>query len=256
MNRWKKACQLFLFFCPPGPNIGVAKGYFLALILFGVAAALFLIVPPVTGAGLTEAPPVDQLTAKMQETYEKTQDLTAKFVQELTILSMKTTEREEGTVYFKKPGRMHWEYRQPKSGKVFKRLVVNPRKAWLYVPEDHVVYVQDAEAMYRSGLIVRLLTGVGSLRDDFHIEYATPDARDRDGHYRLVLSPKRDDMGVSRLHLTVDRNTLQIIQCHFPDAYGNLTRLSFLNIGVNRGLSESLFHFKPPSGVEIITVGP
>jgi outer membrane lipoprotein carrier protein len=256
MNCWKKSCHFFLFFCLRLPNIRVAKGYFLSFVLLAQAAAIFLIVPWATGAGAAEAPPIDQLTAKMQETYDKTQDLTARFVQELTIASMKTTEREEGTVYFKKPGRMYWEYRKPKSDIIFKKLVVNPEKAWLYVPEDHVVYVQDAKAMYRSRLVIRLLSGMGSLGEDFRIEYATPEATDREGNYQLVLTPKQNDMGVDRLHLTVDQNTLQIVQCRFPDAYGNLTRLSFRNVKINNRLSESLFHFKPPPGVDILPVAP
>jgi outer membrane lipoprotein carrier protein len=256
MNRWKKSCRCFLFFCFCLPKDRVGKGYFFSFVLLAQAVAVCLFIPWATGARAAETPPLDQLTAKMQEAYDKTQDLTARFVQELTLASLKTTEREEGTVYFKKPGRMYWEYRQPKSGKIFKQLVVNPEKAWLYVPEDSVVYVQDASAMYRSKLSIRLLSGVGSLREDFHIAYAMPEATDREGHYQLVLTPKQGDLGVEKLLLTIDRNSLQIVQCRFPDAYGNLTRLTFQNIVINKRLPESLFQFKAPQGVEIISAGP
>jgi outer membrane lipoprotein carrier protein len=151
-----------------------------------LAAVLLLTVPSMTGAGAAETIPLGQLTAKMQETYDKTQDLKATFVQELTIASMKKTEREEGTVYIKNPRRMYWEYTRPKS----KKLIVNPQKAWLYVPEDHVVYVQDADAMYQSALIVRFMSGIGKLQEDFQIEYATPESTDKEGHYLLVLIPR------------------------------------------------------------------
>jgi len=248
MNPLKKSCHFFWF--PRRFYFRMLKGYSPYFVLSLLAMAIALMIPWMTRAGAAERPPLELLTAKMQETYGSTQDLTAKFVQELTLASIKKTEREEGTVYFKNPGRMYWEYTRPKS----KKLVVNPQKAWLYVPEDHVVYVQDAEALYQSKVILRFLSGMGKLREDFQIEYAAPQATDKEGHYLLVLTPKQADLGIDRLHLTVDRNSFQILQCRFSDAFGNLTRIRFHNISTNKQLPESLFHFKPPRGVEIFNV--
>ncbi len=250
MNPLKKSCQFFaLSRCY---NFRILKGNSPFFVLSMLAAVILLTIPSMTCAVAAETVPLEQLTAKMQETYDKTQDLKATFVQELTIQSIKKTEREEGTVYIKNPKRMYWEYTRPKS----KKLVVNPKKAWLYVPEDHVVYIQDADAMYKSTLIIRFMSGIGKLQEDFQIEYAAPEATDKEGHYLLVLTPKKADLGIDRLHLTVDRNSFQIVQCRFSDAYGNLTRIRFQNIRTNNQLPESLFHFKPPQGVEIFNVAP
>jgi outer membrane lipoprotein carrier protein len=250
MNPLKKSCHLFARSWRY--NLRILKGKSPFFTLSVLAAALLLTIPSMTCAGAAETVPLEQLTAKMQETYDKTQDLKATFVQELTLASMKKTEREEGTVYIKNPRRMYWEYTRPK----FKKLVVNPQKTWLYVPEDHVVYVQDADAMYQSALIVRFMSGIGKLQEDFQIEYAAPESTDKEGHYLLVLIPRRADLGIDRLYLTVDRNSFQIVQCRFSDAYGNLTRIRFQNIRTNNQLPESLFHFKPPRGVEIFNVAP
>lgn len=248
MNPPKKSCRIFEV--SRHFNFRMLKGYSPFFALSVLAAVIFLALPWVNCAGAVETASLEQLTADMQETYDQTQDLQAAFVQELTIVSIKKTEREEGTVYFKNPGRMYWEYTRPKS----KKLVVNPQKAWLYVPEDLVVYVQDAQAMYQSKVILRFLSGVGKMREDFQIEYAAPQATDKEGHYLLVLTPKQADMGIDRLHLTVDRKSFQILQCSFSDAFGNLTRIRFRNIRTNNRLPESLFHFKPPRGVEIFNV--
>jgi len=204
------------------------------------------------GEGAAAEPlPLEQLTIKMQEVYDQTKDLKARFIQELTIQSIKKTDREEGTVYFKHPKRMYWEYTRPKS----KKLVINPQKAWLYIPDDRVVYIQDTEAMYKSKLIVRFLSGFGKLREDFQITYAQ-DSMDKEGNHQLVLIPKQTGLGVDRLNLTVDRSSFQIVQCSFTDAYGNLTRIRFQNIRINNQLPESLFYFKPPQGVEIFNIAP
>jgi outer membrane lipoprotein carrier protein len=205
-----------------------------------------------TGSEAAETMPLDQLISKMQETYDKTLDLKAKFVQELTIQSIRKTEREEGVVYFKNPQRMRWEYTIPKS----KKLVINPRKAWLYVPEDRVVYVQDAESIYKSKLVIRFLSGIGRLQEDFLIRYAEPEIRDKEGNILLVLIPKQTGLGIERLNMTVDQESFQILQCRFSDAFGNITRIRFRNIKTNNQLPESLFHFKPPRGVEIFNIAP
>jgi len=248
MNPWKKSCQLFVLL--QRYNFRMLMGYSPFSTLSVLAAVILLTIPSMTWAGAVATVPLEQLTAKMQETYDKTQDIKATFVQELTIQSIRKTEREEGAVYFKNPGRMYWEYTRPKS----KKLVVNPQKAWLYVPEDHVVYVQSAEALYQSKVILRFLSGVGKLREDFEIKYAAPQVTDKEGHHLLVLTPKQAGMGIDRLHLTVDRKSFQILQCSFSDAFGNLTRILFQNIRINNQLPESLFYFKPPRGVEIFNV--
>jgi outer membrane lipoprotein carrier protein len=191
---------------------------------------------------------LEQLIAKAQEAYEKTADLKARFIQEVTIRSMNKTEREEGTVYFKNPKRMLWEYQKPKE----KKLVINARKAWLYLPEDRMVYVQDAEALYRSRAAVRFLSGIGKLSEDFQIRFTKDAPLDERGNYLLTLTAKEAGSAIDRLDLSVDAKTFQISRCSFNDAYGNTTRLDFSNIRVNSGVSDKLFDFKPPAGVEIV----
>jgi outer membrane lipoprotein carrier protein len=191
--------------------------------------------------------PLEQLTSKMQSTYENTQDFKANFTQELVIKSIGKTEREEGTVYFKNPGKMLWDYVKPKA----KKLVINPQKASLYVPADRAVYVQDSANIYKSKVIIRFLSGIGKLGDDFEIKYSEPEAVDKEGRYLLTLVPKSPDLGVEKLFLVIEPASFRILQCSFTDSFGNLTRIRFRNIRINSRLPDRLFSFKPPRGVEI-----
>lgn len=193
---------------------------------------------------------LEQLIAKAQESYEKTVDLQARFVQEVTIRSMKKTEREEGKVYFKNPRMMLWDYLKPKS----KKLIINAQKAWLYIPEDRMVYVQNAEDVYRSRTAVRFLSGLGKLSEDFQIRFSKDSPQDDEGNYHLTLTAKEQGAGMDRLQLTVDGKTFQITQCRFNDAYGNTTRLRFSDIRLNTGLPDKLFTFKAPEGVEVVSM--
>jgi len=238
------------FFCRERITSGKVWKSFLLCIL--TAGFIFL-----TGIFLSlplhaEALPLDELIEKIQSSYEKAEDLKARFIQETTIKSIRKVEREEGTVCFKKPRKMLWDYSRPKS----KKLIINPRKAWLYIPEDNLVYIQDAGKILDSQLVIRFLTGVGRLKDDFLVRFARPHERDAAGNYLLDLKPRSagPTAGIERLSLTVGGDDYQIIACSLRDTYGNLTRITFRNITINNNLSDSLFTFSPPPGTIVQTV--
>jgi outer membrane lipoprotein carrier protein len=193
---------------------------------------------------------LEQLTARTQEIYEKTSDLKASFIQEVTIKSMKKTEREEGVVTFKNPRMMLWDYLKPKA----KKLVINAQKAWLYVPEDRMVYVQNADDVYRSRMAVKFLSGIGKLSDDFQIRFTKDNPLDAEGNYNLALTAKEAGGGIEKLYLIVDGKTFQITQCRFNDAFGNTTRLRFSDIRLNTGVSDKFFTFTTPAGVEEVSM--
>ena len=232
MNFQKKMCQI-------DPRFSTKK---ICSLLMLLSLFLMLFAPLRASAG---PPPIDELVAKIQETYEKTEDMKALFIQDVTIKALKKTEREEGTFYFKKPRMMRWDYELPKP----KKLIINEKKMWLYVPEDRVAYVQDTKDTLDSRTIIKFLSGMGKIGEDFHLRYSDPPVNDS-GDYLLILTPKSKELGVDKLYLTVDASDVRMKECMFTDFYGNITRLTFKNIKINNGLPSKLFTFAPPAGVE------
>ncbi len=198
------------------------------------------------GIGRAEMP-ISELVTRIQENYEQTTDLKAGFVQESTLKTTRRTEREEGTVYFKKPRKMLWDYSRPQK----KKLVINAKTAWLYVPEDKMAYVQDSKNVFTSGQAIRFLAGIGKLKDEFNIRYAKPQ-QDGSGNYLLEMTPRAGaEAGARKLIATVDPKTFFIIGANFRDSFGNSTTIRFHNIKTNNELPDTLFIFEPPAGVEI-----
>jgi outer membrane lipoprotein carrier protein len=240
-------CRFFSFF-----NIKNTKKIYGRWCGYSIKAAgimiYLLLFPSVQAIG--GPPPLKDLIAKTQERYEKTVDLKARFIQEVTIKAMNKTDREEGTVYVKNPRRMLWNYSKPKA----KKLIINPQNAWLYIPEDRVVYIQDTDTIYKSKLAVKFLSGIGKLGEDFHINFSRPEPADGKGNYLLTLTPFNSDTGIDKMYLTVDQNNFQIIQFSFTDLYGNVTRIRLTDIKINNNLSDKLFSFKPPPNVEIFNM--
>lgn len=215
----------------------------------GIICTLFIILTPNIVKALTHTP-IDEVVARLQQKYEKTRDFKAGFIQQTTIKSIKKTDTEEGTVFFKNPQNMLWNYSRPKA----KKLIINSRKAWLYLPQEKVAYVQEADYIFKSRTLIRFLSGLGKLKDDFTVQYAKPQALDKQGNYLLLLIPRETTPALQPFHVTVDKNTFLILQISFADAMGNATLLKFSNISTNVGLNEKMFQFQPPKGVSIFNM--
>ena len=216
---------------------------FLPAALTGV---LFWLIVFAAAAG-AEMPPLSETVGRLQQIYERTQDFQANFVQETTVKSIRKTEVEEGVVYFKSPRQMLWDYKKPKA----KKLIINAQKAWLYLPQDKTAYTQDADRLFKSEALIKFLSGLGKLTEDFTLRYATPAATDRNGDYLLQLYPREKGASYAYLQMTLDKNSFQILEVRFDDVMGNTTRLKFSAIKMNAGLSSRLFQFQPPAGVSI-----
>lgn len=213
--------------------------FFLVFFLFIFLSA------PAWGAEILS---IDQVVQKIQDTYENTGQVKARFTQALTLKAMQKTQIEEGTFYFKKPKRMRWVYTKPAA----KELVINSEKAWLYVPADKVAYVQDTESLFKSTVSIRFLAGIGKLKDDFRISFPGDRKVDKAGNYLLDLVPVKPEEGVKKLQIAVSRESFQIVKVVLFDAYGNVTTLAFSVIELNRDLPDSLFNFKAPAGVDVM----
>jgi len=197
-------------------------------------------------SGAAEVPPLEETISRLQQIYEKTQDFQATFVQETTVKSIRKTEVEEGIVYFKNPKQMLWDYRKPKA----KKLIINAQKAWLYLPQDKAVYIQESDKIFKSEALIKFLSGLGKLKEDFTIKYA-PEALDKSGNYLLQLYPREKGASYQYLQMTIEKKSFYIVRVSFDDAMGNATVLSFSNVKMNTGLAAKLFQFQQPAGVSI-----
>jgi outer membrane lipoprotein carrier protein len=227
-------------------NLQVFRQFTLIYFKTGIVITFFFICAQ-RPSQAAELPPIDDVINHLQQTYEKTVDFKADFIQETTIKSIKKTDVEEGHVFFKNPRNMLWNYTKPKA----KKLVINSRKTWIYLPQEKVAYTQDSDYIFQSVVLIKFLSGLGKLKDDFAIEYAKPNAQDKNGNYILILTPLEKSAAYNALQIHVDKNNFYILQVNFDDVLGNFTILRFSNVSINTGLDLKIFQFQPPAGVSI-----
>lgn len=180
-----------------------------------------------------------QIADKVQETYDNVQDFSAKFTQEYRSASMDSTRTSEGRVFFKKPGKMRWDYAQPDE----RYMISDGKSLWVYEPEFAQYYSEALESSQLPSAL-RFLMGEGNLRDEFAIRIRSQDNK----KITLELVPKERSSQFSRLHFVVDAKDYNVLEVTVLDALGNTNTLRFQNVKQNAGLPDKGFDFTPPKG--------
>lgn len=178
----------------------------------------------------------------LQKKYDSIDSIRADFTQEVSSKGM-GSQKSEGKVWFKKPGKMRWEYQRPS-----KDLIVSDGDTiWLYQPDLNQVIEKKASSG-SSSMATDFLSGIGKIEKDFQVRLSGSEGRD----YLLTLTPREEDPGIMRLSLSVDKATFLVKRTVLTDHFGNRTTVVFRNIKTNASMRDSLFKFTPPKGATIV----
>jgi outer membrane lipoprotein carrier protein len=191
----------------------------------------------------------EELASRIQQRIDTIRDFEADFVQSYQGGLLRTSTTEQGTVAIKRPGRMRWVYTKPER----KEFVSNGQQIYSYLPSDKQVIVSPmpAEAQTTPALF---LTGRGNLVRDFTPSFAEVPAVAQ-GAVALKLVPRKSDPEVEWLIVAVDPATWQIRALVALDRQGGRSTFTFKNLKENRNLSDTIFDFRVPRGVDVITSG-
>jgi outer membrane lipoprotein carrier protein len=228
--------------------------------LFSLAAViggLALSVGPerVARAQQAAAPDAPTIAAWVQRFYDQTTSMNARFVQRYTNRVYSRVDTSRGTVRFKKPGMMRFDYDQP-NGKV---IVSDGQRLLVYEPPDGGrgagQYYEQEMANAQLPAALAFLTGTGRLADDFTFRRLDP-VRQRypDGQV-LELRPRAPTPHYSRILLYVDDDPQRRGVVHrilIVDSTNNENRFDFEQQQFNREIPENTFRFRPPRGARRI----
>lgn len=215
-------------------------------------ALTLVVVLALTGpspAAQTGKESAEQAAARIQARYDTIRDFEAEFVQSYQGGLLRTKTTEEGTVAIKRPGRMRWVYTKPER----KEFVSNGQQVYSYIPRDKQVIVSPMPSGEQTTPAL-FLTGRGHLVRDFTVSYAeVPGAAA--GAIGLKLVPKKADPEFEWLMIAVDPAQLRIQQLVALDRQGGRSSFTFTNLKENRNISDKIFDFQVPRGVDVINSG-
>jgi outer membrane lipoprotein carrier protein len=189
------------------------------------------------------APEVKGLVERMQAFYEKTNDFKSDFKQDYKYKTFRRTQTSTGTVIYKKPGLMRWEYEKP-SPRTF---VLAGSKVYAHDPEAQTLTVASVDTSKLSASVT-FLFGQGKLVEEFLLQKGT--CADCPGTL-LVLDPARPDPRFKQVRLEVDTNTAQVLKSTVVDPDGSENPIAFLNLKANMGVEADAFKINPPEGTHV-----
>ena len=181
----------------------------------------------------------------VREFYKDKKDLTAQFTQTADIKAMGTKKVRTGTVMFKQPDKMRWDYKKPTQ----EQLLTDGFTLWNYKPADKTVFMSPLNAVFNAKVPMQILAG----KIDVNGEFNATLAEDTGDRYKLILKPKKEGVGYDSAVLWLNKKTYEIQQIDVIDLYGNVTSLALSGIKYNSGIADSEFAYTPKPGVEVMT---
>lgn len=217
------------------------------------------------GAAKDSADSAKAIAQLLEEHYRHAQTLRAVFLERYSA-GPREARIESGTVYFRRPGRMRWEYEAPEK----KLFLSDGKSVWFYVPADRTVTKAPIKESSDWRTPLALLTGRANLsklcnRIELIDQKNTPP-----GHAVLRCVPKGEPkppansaseqdstelpgaVDFTEVLLEVNSTNGELASVRIRQAGGIEIEYRFGDWQEGLPLPENMFQFHPPAGVAIV----
>lgn len=189
----------------------------------------------------------NEIVKRVEKRFESMNSFTAGFRQTFFNASLGEMEESQGEMAVKKPLKMSWKYNKP----LRQTIISDGKSIYFYVPKDKQVMVEKLGNMFTSRSPALFLAGNRKLSELFNIDLDKTPNKDRiNGQVALSLLPKEESISVTRIVVRVDPEDFTIRSFTLYDWAGNRTEIEFFDMKINEEISDSVFKFEKPKGVE------
>lgn len=233
----------------------------------GLSLAICLVLSGVfVGSGISAGSDQDvkRLVSLFESRYKAPRTLQATFLERYSE-NGRLVRVEAGTVFFRRPGRMRWEYESPEKN----LFLVDGKTAWFYVPADHTATRVPARASTDWRTPLALLAGemkVSRICAQIQDALDEPPENPADAvlHCQLrgqqASSPESGSLKSTRddgtpgetVFFEVVRATGDLVRVLVRNPGGVSVEFHFKNWQRDPSVAESLFRFTVPPGVAIV----
>ena len=223
----------------------------------------------------TEKPASLEPVRRMEHRYRTAKTLQATFLERYTE-NGRTVRVESGVAYFRRPGKMRWEYAAPENN----LFLIDGKMAWFYVPADHTVTRVPAKQSTDWRTPLALLAGetkVSRVCARVELSPDEPPEKAGDAVFTCTVraaakaeSTAQRERGVPRpastsaslesqqseqedtVLLEIVRKSGELVRIVVRNKGGVGIEFHFANWLDDPPIAEALFHFQPPPGVAIV----
>ncbi len=207
---------------------------------------------------------VEAVVARLQARYHSARTLQATFLERYRE-NGRVVRVETGTAYFRRPGKMRWDYQTPEKN-VF---LVDGKAAWFYVPADHTATRVPAKesADWRTPLALlvgdmkisrvcgQVLTAIDEKPENSEHAMLRCELRGAASKSPKGASgefPSQKSSNSETVFFEIDTNSGDLVRVLVRDPGGISIEFSFANWRIDPQVPDSLFHFEAPKGVAIV----
>jgi outer membrane lipoprotein carrier protein len=188
---------------------------------------------------------VNQVTAAVDKRYNALRSMKAEF--ESSYKGAGIHRRESGVLWLQRPGKMRWEYQQPKE----KLFVSDGKTVYFYVPGEKQARRAPLKKLDDFRSPIAFLLGRTNLKKQLDQLTFSDKEKPRDpANYVLRGVPKAMADRVDHLLLEVTASG-EIRRIVIDELDGARTEFTFRNAEYNQPIAGEKFKFKPPQGVEV-----
>jgi outer membrane lipoprotein-sorting protein len=208
---------------------------------------------------------------RMERRYRAAKTLQATFLERYTE-NGRTVRVESGVAYFRRPGKMRWEYAAPENN----LFLIDGKMAWFYVPADHTVTRVPAKQSTDWRTPLALLAGetkVSRVCARVELSPDEPPEKAGDAVFTCTIrgaakaesTKKGERTGPASASLEPQQSEQEdTVLLEIAPESGELVRIVVRNkggVGIefhfahwldDPPIAEALFHFQPPPGVAIV----
>jgi outer membrane lipoprotein carrier protein len=189
------------------------------------------------------------LAQRVDRHYNALHTLQAEFTETFRGNGMERT--ESGTLWIKRPGRMRWEYREPRA----KLFITDGKTAWFYAPGDRQARQTPARKLDDLRSPLAYLLGRSKLEKVLEgLSVAGEVTPQTPGNYVLRGTPRGLAGHMANVLMEITpQGRIDRIVAETED--GTITEYRFQHFQEDSAMAEERFHFVPPAGVEVIEGG-
>ncbi|MBN2690099.1 MAG: outer membrane lipoprotein chaperone LolA [Gammaproteobacteria bacterium] len=178
----------------------------------------------------------------LQKEFTSLRTMSADFTQVTLSSKGEALQKQSGKMAVQRPGDFYWHILKPRE----ELIVVSNDSAWVY--DKDLAQVTHRKVDYKNPVNPAfLLSGdLSKVQDAFDV------TSHRVGKFDAwyVLVPKDKRAVFSKLQLRFVHDAIK--EMYITDKLGQHSMIDFYNIKINEKLSDSLFHFKIPKGVDVL----
>lgn len=199
--------------------------------------ASLLLVASSTFAGVN-----DDALLELHRLLSQTRSLQGDFTQVTTDQEDQIVEENTGTFAIQRPGYLRWHIEQP-----FEQLLVSDGETlWVYDPDLEQVTINSVDEQMQQNSALLLSSDLEKIQANYRVD----EVRKENNREVFALVPLNESNAFERLELHFENEQLKGWQVH--TALGERSTFTFSELQVNEPLSDELFRFEPPPGVDVL----